>query len=123
MTEGEKEQLFKNASELGNYVCRQCGKCSCPQGINIPEVFACEGYFDRQMSRGEVQDTAEYALMERLRFWFGQKELGRARYEKLRVKADVCNQCGECLKQCPYNIDIPNKMHICDYKLAGRNIY
>ena len=123
MTEEEKELLYKNAIELGSYVCRQCGKCSCPKGIDIPGVFACEGYFDRQMARGEVQDTAQYALMERLRFWFGQRELGRERYKKLTVKADECNGCGECLKQCPYNIDIPHKMHLCDYKLADRDVY
>jgi len=52
MTADEKENLYRDAAELGSYVCRQCGKCSCPKGINIPEVFACEGYFDRQMFQG-----------------------------------------------------------------------
>ncbi len=123
MTKEEEDALFTNAPELSNYVCRQCGKCSCPVGINIPEVFACEGYFDRQMARGKVQNTAEYALAERLRFWFGNKELGRKRYEAMEIKGDACTQCGECLKMCPYHIDIPYKMNLADYKLAGKEIY
>ena len=123
MREDEKQELYNNALELGNYVCRQCGLCHCPEGIDIPEVFACEGYFDRQMFRGEVNDTAQYALMERLRFWFGQKNRAKERYNKLAVKADACTSCGACLSQCPYNIDIPFKMHLTDYKLAGRETY
>lgn len=123
MTLEEEQELYKNAVQLGNYVCRQCGKCSCPKGIDIPEVFACEGYFDRQMARGVIQDTAEYALMERLRFWFRNQDLGRKRYAKLKIHGDACNECGTCLSQCPYHIDIPYKLHLADYKLAGKSIY
>ena len=123
MTKEEEEELYTSAPELSNYVCRQCGKCACPEGIDIPEVFACEGYFDRQMARGVVQDTAEYALAERLRFWFGNRELGRKRYEAMEKRGDACTSCGECLSMCPYHIDIPYKMHLADYKLAGKEIY
>jgi len=123
MTEEEEDELLRDAPELGSYVCRQCGKCACPQGVHIREVFACEGYFDRQMARGVVEDTAQYALMERLRFWFGQKELGQARYAKISGGITACNDCGKCLPQCPYHIDIPAKLRIADYKLAERGIY
>ena len=112
-----------NASELDNYVCRRCGRCSCPLGIDIQEAFACEGMFDRQMGRGVVQDTADYALTERLRFWYGNRELAKARYLKMEKRADACNGCGECLPQCPYHIDIPYKMRLTDYKLADRELY
>ncbi len=123
MTREEEEAWYHDAPELGNYVCRQCGKCTCVEGINIPEVFACEGYFDRQMARGVVQDTAEFALAERLRFWFGNKELGRKRYAAMDKRGDACTECGKCLDMCPYGIDIPYKMHLADYKLAAKEIY
>jgi len=119
----EEESALLRAPELGDYVCRQCGKCACPYGINIMEIFAAEGYYDRQMARGEVNDTADYALMERLRFWFGNKELGRERYKKLEIKGDACNKCGKCLTMCPYGIDIPYKLALADYKLADRELY
>lgn len=123
MTPSEEQALFKTAPELGNYVCRQCGKCSCVKGIDIGEIFAAEGYFDRQMQSGTVDDAAQYALAERLRFWFSNQELGRERYHKLSPHGDACDACGKCLTQCPYGIDIPYKLHLADYKLAGRSIF
>ena len=123
MTEAEERALLMDAPELGDYVCRQCGKCACPRGVDIREVFACEGLYDRQMARGVVEDTAAYALMERLRFWFGQQELGRARYAKAPGGIGACTGCGACLPQCPYRIDIPEKLRMADYKLAGRDLY
>jgi predicted aldo/keto reductase-like oxidoreductase len=123
MTQEEEQQLFRTAPELGTYICRQCGKCSCPEGINIPEVFACEGYYDRQMAHGSVDDTAQFALAERLRFWFENRTLAEQRYKELHPKADVCTECGKCIPMCPYSIDIPGKLHVADYKLAGRLLY
>ena len=123
MSAGEESELFASAPELSDYVCRQCGRCSCPNGINIMEIFAAEGYFDRQMARGAVDDTADYALMERLRFWFGNQALGKERYAKLEKQGGACTNCGECAPMCPYHIDIPFKLSLADYKLAGRAMY
>lgn len=124
MSPEEEELLFMNSSELGNYVCRQCGKCvPCPAGIPIPEIFKYEGYFDRQMRDGTVRDPAEFALRDRLRFWFGNKNMALEKYAALNTKADQCTKCGECIPRCPYGIDIVQKLEIADYKLAGKQIY
>jgi predicted aldo/keto reductase-like oxidoreductase len=124
MTEAELEALYRDAPELGTYVCRQCGEClPCPEGIDIPAVFKLEGYYDRQMADGIVTNAAEYALKDRLRFWFGNRDMARARYAALRVKADCCTACGKCASRCPYGIDIVRKLGIADYKLAGKEIY
>lgn len=124
ITDDEKEELFKNSIELGNYVCRQCNKClPCPENINIPEIFRLEGVFDRQMANGTIIDPAEYALRERLRFWFGNRKLAEKRYDDIDVKADKCTKCGICTEKCPYNIDIVKKLEMADYKLAGRKIF
>jgi predicted aldo/keto reductase-like oxidoreductase len=105
-------------------VCRQCGKCiPCPEGIPIPEIFKLEGYFDRQMGDGIVTNASDFALKERLRFWFGNKDLARGHYSKLKIKADTCSKCGMCMPKCPYGIDIIRKLSICDYKLADKDIY
>ncbi|QHQ63011.1 aldo/keto reductase [Anaerocolumna sedimenticola] len=124
MTQEEIETLYQDAPELGNYVCRQCNKClPCPEGLPIPEIFKCEGYFDRQMGDGIVTNASDFALKERLRFWFGNKEQASLAYSKIDVKANRCTKCGVCLPKCPYGIDIIRKLSIVDYKLENRDIY
>lgn len=124
MTPEAIELLYRDAPELGNYVCRQCNQClQCPEGIPISDIFQYEGYFDRQMADGIVTNASDYALKERLRFWFGNKEMAMERYSELDVKADSCTKCGICMPKCPYNIDIIRKLSISDYKLANKDIY
>lgn len=118
ITAEEKAEIYKNATELGNYVCRQCDQClPCPEGLPISEIFKYEGYFDRQMANGTVIDPGEFALRERLRFWFGNKNLAIANYDKIDIKADKCTKCGICIPKCPYGIDIIKKLELADYKL------
>lgn len=124
MTAEEEGGLFLNAPELGDYVCRQCEDClPCPEGIPISEIFKYEGYFDRQMRDGKVRNAADFALRDRLRFWFGNKELAMERYGRLPVKADKCTECGLCSLKCPYDIDIVRKLQIADYKLSGKKFF
>lgn len=124
MNEKEIEELYQTAPEYGNYVCRQCGECnSCPMDIPITEIFRLEGYYDRQMADGTVTNASDYALKERLRFWFGNKDMAIDRYSLLETKGDQCNSCGICIPKCPYNIDIIRKLAIADYKLARRDIF
>lgn len=124
MTGKEIEALYDNAPELGSYVCRQCGKClDCPEDIPITTIFRYEGYFDRQMADGIVGNASDYALKERLRFWFGNRDMAMKLYSKLEKKADACTSCGECVPKCPYGIDIIRKLSIADYKLAEKEIF
>jgi len=124
MSAAEMDELYASAPELGNYVCRQCDKClPCPQGLDIPEIFKYEGYYDRQMADGFVKDAADYALRQRLRFWFDNREAATQYYMALAVRADGCNACGDCLPRCPYKIDIVRKMSIVDYKFGGKKVF
>ncbi len=118
MTAEEEAQLILEAPELGQYVCRQCGKClPCPEGIDIPKVFLIEGIFDRQMGDGDVADAGFYALKERLKFWFQGQERAVQDYAQLDKDAKACTGCGDCVKRCPYGIDIISKLKNVDYKL------
>lgn len=120
----EKDLLYRDAIELGNYVCRQCGKClPCPEDIDIPAIFKLEGYFDRQMADGIVTNAAEFALKERLRFWFGNRGMAMDLYKEMLVKTDKCTACGACSPRCPYGLDIIRKLGITDYKLSKKSIY
>jgi uncharacterized protein len=124
ITEERIQRLYVEAPELGTYVCRQCGKCEpCPEGVPIQQIFRYEGYFDRQMADGIVTNASDYALKERLRFWFGNRDMAKKRYARLSVKADMCTSCGDCMPRCPYGIDIIRKLSICDYKLGGKDMF
>lgn len=124
MTEEEKKELFSNAEELADYVCRQCDNCSVSKelGDNIKDVFRMEGYYDRQMYDGKPRNAADYALRERLRFWFGDQEMAAARYKKLKIKAvDLLKESSK-FKPCKYGLDIKNKLEIVDYKLGESDV-
>ena len=124
LSDKEKEKIYTDAPELGDYVCRQCMKClPCPEGIDIPQICRIEGYYDRQMDDGTIDNITDYALRERLKFWFGGQDIAREAYDTIDIRADRCNECGECMSRCPYNIDIIQKLKNIDFKLGDRKIF
>ncbi|MEN3203537.1 MAG: aldo/keto reductase [Atribacterota bacterium] len=121
MGDEEKERWFFEAPELGHYVCRQCRKClPCPEDIDIPRIFLLEGQYDRQMKDDVIRDPEEYALRDRLRFWFGNQDYAQKAYEELPVQASSCTRCGECESRCPYGLPIMKKLLIAHEKLTDR---
>ena len=117
MTEREKDELFRTAPELGDYVCRLCGKCRV-NGFDPQTIFLLEGLYDRQMDDMRVTDTARYALRERLRTWFQQQETARLEYAALRPKVDPSRDYSALSPLCPYGIDIDRKLKIAHAKLS-----
>ena len=75
------------------------------------------------MDNGIVDNPADYALREGLRFWYGEQEIVRDKYNYIDVKADRCTECDECVQKCPYNIDIIKKLKNIDFKLGKRKIF
>jgi predicted aldo/keto reductase-like oxidoreductase len=75
--------------ELGRIPCTDCQYClPCPNGVNIPRVF--EIYNDAKIYGDEQSSRISYAWLDE-----GQR-------------ADLCEQCGECLEKCPQQIEIPD---------------
>jgi uncharacterized protein len=118
MGDAEKEEIYRTAPELGDYVCRLCGKCR-TDGFDPQSVFLLEAVFDRQMDSMRVGDSADYALRERLKQWFAQKDVERKDYAALRVKVDPAQDYARLSKLCPYGIDIDRKLKIANEKLSG----
>ena len=69
--------------------CRDCGFClPCPQGLNISGIL-------------KIYDLA---TAYRLRNW------AKKIYRPFTVKAENCNECGECEPKCPHNLPIMNML-------------
>jgi predicted aldo/keto reductase-like oxidoreductase len=70
--------------------CTDCKYClPCPNGVNIPRVF--EIYNDLMMYGDERRAHMVYST-----------------FMKPEERADMCIECGECLEQCPQQIEIPD---------------
>ncbi len=117
MTEGEKQDLYATAPELGTYVCRLCGKCRTAD-FDPQSVFLLEGLCDRQMDDMRITDTGIYALRERLKGWFAQTERAQSEYAALAVKVDPTRDYGSLARLCPHGIDIDRKLKIAHAKLT-----
>ena len=92
----EQQTLWLNAPDLAG-VCRQCHNClPCPAGVDIPYIFALEGFGQRYRPR-QAADI----------------------YSRLSVKAKTCDGCGACEKRCPYGVEIARRMKAMDAKFAG----
>jgi NAD-dependent dihydropyrimidine dehydrogenase PreA subunit len=90
-----------------------------PERVDIPRLFELEGVYDRQMWDGVVRDPADFALRNRLRFWFDNQDRARAAYASVTVKADACTDCRYCEPRCPYRLPIVSKLRHAHYKLSG----
>jgi len=124
LEEKEKEKLYRSAPELGDYVCRLCGRCKDGAGFDPQEVFLLEGLFDRQMDSQRVTAPAAYALQERLKHWFDQSGWAMEEYAKLPAKVDPDKDYRGLNRLCPYGIDVDRKLKIAHAKLtAGAYLY
>ena len=124
MSEEGKQELYRNAPEYANYVCRRCETClQNSYGLDPKAIFELEGYYDRQMYTGNVPNAAEYALRERLRFWYGQSDVARTRYASYEPKVPKKLDAGAFEGTCPYGIHVPRKLRIAAWKLTGDEEY
>lgn len=86
----EKDFSAAVAASRWNYrgACMYCSHCQpCTAGIDIAEV-------------NKLLDLAAAGALEE----------ARAAYQALAVKASACQECEECLKRCPFGIEVIERM-------------
>jgi predicted aldo/keto reductase-like oxidoreductase len=117
LTTQELEVIEELTREFGKNIpvpCTACGYCMpCPQGVNIPQNFACLNNV-----------TLEKSLFRRV--------TARRTYRKLQNKktkvnltipngnATLCIQCGTCIEKCPQKIQIPEELEKVKQEFANR---
>jgi predicted aldo/keto reductase-like oxidoreductase len=101
LSDDERETLKKAAAlylASGDIPCTGCGYCApCPEGVDIPEVFA---VYNQRTRRGF---THWYSVIPE------------------HARAHRCTACGACAKLCPQGLDIPAAMReIAAYACGGK---
>ena len=85
LTAEDKEKIEKLRIEFGSTWCHRCDYCQpCPQGIDISWVLcteSCEKRFTKERFKLMLAQPVE--------------------------RAKTCLECGECVKKCPYHLNIP----------------
>jgi predicted aldo/keto reductase-like oxidoreductase len=117
-TAAELEAILRDAPELGDYICRQCGACRLPE-VDLSRVFELEGKFDRQMFDGRPTDAPDYALRQRLQNWFNNRERATELYRPLSCRVQALLETHAPLPICPYGIDLDYKLRLAHAKLSG----
>jgi predicted aldo/keto reductase-like oxidoreductase len=86
LTDKDQREIEKLRMEFGSSWCHRCDYClPCPQDIRISGVITARSNLKR-FSRDKAKALFESAV-----------EKGR-----------TCIQCGECVKRCPYHLEIPS---------------
>jgi predicted aldo/keto reductase-like oxidoreductase len=85
--EAEVAMLQKEKDRLGSSFCRRCEYCMpCPQGLPISFLHVLKNYY----------------------FLYDLKDWAWERINSLAKTYKDCAACGECVKKCPYYLDMPN---------------
>jgi len=98
------DKLAKIYREQIKVSCTACGYCMpCPEGVDIPQNFAC----------------LNNVFLEKSRF---RRFQTRRAYKKLKTSknkvnlsipdgnAKLCTKCGQCVEKCPQRISIPEEL-------------
>jgi hypothetical protein len=103
LTASAKERNFKpiikEAQEdlLGN--CVYCNHClPCPQAVDIGSVIR---KVDWKLDR----------IIPKINYYYpGRLRLSRQNFKSLSKNASFCNECGACMKRCPFEVNVIAKM-------------
>jgi predicted aldo/keto reductase-like oxidoreductase len=106
LDEGESraiEALFIRNQKLADLYCTGCAYCMpCPNDINIPENFRYMNWY--RVWGMEEQAREAYAKLSAQGTWTPWGGMVKG------LKAEECQECGECEPKCPQNIPIRDQL-------------
>ena len=94
--------------------CTSCSYCMpCPQGVNIPQNFACLNNVTLEKSRFR-------RIMTRRTYRKLKAKKNKVNRENPNGTASLCIKCGECVKKCPQRIQIPEELEKVKHEMGKR---
>ncbi len=100
MTAEEREEVtrgFDGFEKLKEGICSCCDYCKpCPNDVPISQILTL-------LAEADIYGVLDYA---------------RERYSRLKVKADACTSCEECIEKCPQKLDVPRLLEEAHAKLS-----
>ena len=104
----EDEKVIEGLAEIYRKTvlnpCTACGYCMpCPEGVNIPQNFAC-------LNNVSLETSRIRRLMARRTYRNLQGSKKKVDRVNPNGNASVCTKCGICIEKCPQNIAIPEKL-------------
>lgn len=94
--------------------CTACGYCMpCPEGVNIPQNFAC-------LNNVSLETSRIRRLMARRAYRNLQGSKSKIDLDNPNGNASVCIKCGICVEKCPQNIAIPQELEKVNKVLGKR---
>ncbi len=117
LTTQEMEVIKKLTEEFRKKIAVPCTSCSycmpCPQGVNIPQNFACLNNVTLERSRFR-------RIMTRRTYRKLQTKKNKVNHENPNGNATLCIKCGVCAKKCPQKIQIPEELEKVKQELGKR---
>ena len=104
LTAGELAEVERIRQSLDRVRCRVCDRClPCPKGIEISQVLGTDVLFDHHRTMGSVAFRA---------FSWSRAAAERGLAERARSISAIgsCDDCGECVRRCPYGLPIPDML-------------
>jgi predicted aldo/keto reductase-like oxidoreductase len=94
--------------------CTSCNYCMpCPQGVNIPQNFAC-------LNNVTLESSRFRRIMTRRTYRKLKTKKNKVNRENPNGTASLCTKCGECVKKCPQKIQIPEELEKVKHELGKR---
>jgi predicted aldo/keto reductase-like oxidoreductase len=107
LTSEDKEIIDKLAQIYQKRIkvpCTACGYCMpCPEGVDIPQNFACLNnvYLEKSRFR-RFQTRRAYRKLK--------SSKDKVNLNPPNGNGDLCNNCGVCVEKCPQMINIPKEL-------------
>jgi uncharacterized protein len=117
LTKPELDIIQKLTEEFRKRIVVPCTSCSycmpCPQGVNIPQNFAC-------LNNVAVERSRFRRVMIRRTFRKLKSRKTNVNLTNPDGNAKLCIKCGVCVAKCPQKIQIPEELEKVNQEFANR---